>query len=168
MDLCYRTLQTSFGHVGFVAGGRGLKRVYLPEKSAAALRRTIQRDYPAADESPALLPGFTRQLQQYFDGDQVTFDVPLDCADANAFEARVWRACRKVQYGRTATYKDLAARVGKPNAARAVGNAMGRNRFPIVVPCHRILRSDGALGGYSGPLGLPFKQRLLTLESAAH
>ncbi len=167
MNTQYRVLQTRFGQVGFVAGARGLKRVYLPEKSAAALRRAIQRDYPDAEERQALLPGFARQLQQYFAGEVVAFDVPLDCADANAFETTVWRACCKVAYGRTATYQDLAARVGKPNAARAVGNAMGRNRFPIVVPCHRILRSDGALGGYSGPLGLPFKQRLLALEAAA-
>ena len=167
MDLCYRILQTSFGNVCFVAGERGLKRVYLPEKSATALRRAIRRDHPDAEERPGLLPGFARQLRQYFAGDDVEFDVALDCGDANAFETTVWRTCRKVPYCRTATYKDLAARVGKPNAARAVGNAIGRNRFPIVVPCHRILRSDGTLGGYSGPLGLPFKQRLLALEAAA-
>ncbi len=165
MEVSYRTISTPFGFVAFVAGARGLRRVYLPEKSEAAMQRAVTRDYKEATEDPRLLPELAAQLRAYFEGKQVEFDVRLDCAEAGAFHARVWNSCRKVGYGQTTTYKGLATKVGQPNAARAVGNAMGANPFPIVVPCHRVLKSDGSLGGYSGSQGLAFKRRLLEMES---
>lgn len=166
MPLHLRILTTQVGHVAFVASARGLRRVYVGQRCEAGLRRAIRREFPAAIEDDTLLPELADALRRYFDGQRAEFDVRLDCADASDFHVDVWQACRQVGYGKTVSYGDLAARVGKPGAARAVGTAMRRNRFPIIVPCHRVLRSDGSLGGYSGPGGVELKRRLLEMESA--
>lgn len=167
MSLAYRIVPTAAGHVGLVAGPDGLRRVLLPERTAAAARRGVLTEFPDAAADDELLPDLARALVRYFAGEAVDFDVPLDFAAAGPFARRVWDACRRIGYGRTSTYAALARAAGRPGAARAVGGAMGRNPFPIIVPCHRVLRSDGGLGGYSGPLGIGFKRRLLDLEAAA-
>lgn len=164
--LCFRIVVTRLGPLAFVAGPRGLRGVELPRASAKAVRESLLRSHPDATEDERLWPQLAAMLERYGAGAPTDFEVPLDVADAPAFEQRIWTACRKVRWGQTASYKDLAVRVGAPQAARAVGRAMGRNRCPIVVPCHRILRSDGSLGGYSGHTGLAFKQRLLEMEGS--
>jgi methylated-DNA-[protein]-cysteine S-methyltransferase len=163
----YRVFETARGFMGFVAGPRGLRRVVLPRGSAAQVEAELLAASPLAREDTHLLPDLVDAFVRYFHGERVDFDVTLDCADAAPFESRVWDACRRVGYGETATYKTLAAEAGSAAAARAAGTAMAHNRFPVVVPCHRILRSDGQLGGYSGPGGLRFKQELLDMEAAA-
>ena len=102
------------------------------------------------------------QLAQYFDGRRRIFDLPLDLSAGTDFQQAVWRGCREVAFGATESYGGLARRIGRPGAMRAVGGALGANPIPIVVPCHRIVRSDGALGGFGG--GLDMKRRLLDLE----
>lgn len=170
--LSFRIVATRAGYVGLVAGQRGLRRVFLPESDAQKLHRLISRAFPDVREDANLLPELADHLQRYFDGEPVEFHTRLDWSDCHAFEIDVWRACAEVGYGATATYKVLAERVGRPGGARAVGMAMGRNPFPIIIPCHRILKSDGSLGGYSGPGGVEFKRRLLEMEAvhegAAH
>jgi methylated-DNA-[protein]-cysteine S-methyltransferase len=165
--LRYRLIDTVSGTAALLAGSRGLRRVYLPQKSAEAARRAVLRQHPGAVEDARLLPRLARDLADYFAGRVVNFDAPLDFTDARLFDASVWRACASVEYGNVSTYKNLARALGKPAAARAVGGAMGRNPWPVVVPCHRILRSDGSAGGYSGPGGVQFKKRLLAMEAAA-
>ncbi len=167
MAKLYRTVRTQEGYVGYVASDRGLLRVYLPEKSADALKRAIHQDYPDAAPSTDLLDTLAGDLQRYFEGDAVEFDVKLDWSGRPAFEIDVWRACRRIPYGETDSYGGLAERLGRPGAARAVGMAMAHNPFPIVVPCHRVLKSDGSLGGYSGPGGVDYKRHLLDVERAA-
>lgn len=167
MDHRYRILTTELGHVGFVATDRGLRRVFLPSGGRADLRRAVRTEFPAAAEDDRLLPGLAADLRAFFAGEAVEFDARCDWRGYTTFEADVWRACRMIRYGRTRTYGELAERVGRPGGARAIGMAMSRNPCPIVVPCHRVLRSDGSLGGYSGPGGVDFKQRLLEMESAA-
>jgi len=167
MATAFRILSTRLGPVGIVGGESGLRRVYLPERTVGGLRRRIKRDFPDADERAALLPRVADGLKRYFAGEAVAFDVPLDWDGASTFERAVWGACAQVRYGETATYQELGERVGRPRAGRAVGSAMARNPLPIVVPCHRVLRSDGGLGGYSGPGGVAFKRRLLEMEGAA-
>jgi methylated-DNA-[protein]-cysteine S-methyltransferase len=125
----------------------------------------VLRDEPRAGLSESLLPRFAAQLGRFFGGEAMDFDVELDCSDAGPFEQRVWQACRRIPYGETLSYAELAERAGRPKAARAVGNAMRHNRFPFVVPCHRVVRSDGSLGGYAGRTGLAFKQNLLDMEA---
>jgi len=165
MLLEYRIFRTRFGYVGIVGGRRDLRRVFLPAASARLLRADILREFPTAGENRRLLPRLCADLQRYFAGQPVRFRVALDWTHAPGFAHAVWQACRKIPYGQTASYQQLAERVGRPRAARAVGAAMGRNPWPIVVPCHRVVASGGGLGGYSGPGGVDFKRRLLELEA---
>lgn len=161
----YRILDLPSGLVGFAAGPKGLKRVYLPSPSIASLEREIHREFPDAHRDDRLLPEFAAELERYFAGERVAFSASLDDTGYTPFQSAVWKACRRIPYGRTNSYRDLAERVGKPRGARAVGMAMRRNPWPIVVPCHRVCRSDGTLGGYSGTGGVSFKECLLALES---
>lgn len=103
-----------------------------------------------------------RQLQEYFKGSRTQFDLPLDLSFASEFTRKVLSETRKVGYGKVNTYLDIARRMKKPTAARAVGNALGRNPIPIIIPCHRIIASGGALGGFTG--GLTVKRKLLAVE----
>lgn len=167
MSEFFCVVRTKVGFAGVVATERGVRRIYLPERREGVQRRRIRREYPQAVENPALLPELCRDLSRYFQGHAVEFDVPFDWPESSPFERAIWEVCRSVGYGETATYKSLAGRVGRPGAARAVGLAMSRNPCPILVPCHRVLRSDGALGGYSGPGGVRFKRALLEMEAAA-
>jgi methylated-DNA-[protein]-cysteine S-methyltransferase len=93
--------------------------------------------------------------------------IPLDEASLRPFQRQVLRACRAIPYGETATYQDLARRIGRPAACRAVARALATNPWPIIIPCHRVVRRDGSLGGYSGPGGIALKQRLLEMERQA-
>lgn len=161
----FRIVDTRAGALGFVATRHGLRRVFLPKRSAAEARRAVAGEFPAARENGRLMPGLAAALMRYFEGRPVEFDVPFDWSDPSPFARRVWQACAAVRYGGIATYRGLAQKVGRPAASRAVGAAMGRNPCPIVVPCHRVLRSDGSLGGYSAPGGLKLKRELLKLEA---
>lgn len=165
MSLKYRLVETSMGTCGFIMSARGVRRIELPE-SAAAARRKIRQEAPDAIEDTRLAPKFAKDLKRFFDGNDVKFDIKYDFKRGTDFERDVWRACGRIGYGQTVSYKQLAEQVGKPNAARAVGTAMAHNPCPITIPCHRVLRSDGGLGGYSGIGGLKFKQRLLEMEAA--
>lgn len=162
--LIYHVFETDRGFMGFALSESGLRQVYLPQPSVDLVREKIQRDYPDARLAMDPMPELVAQFRRYFAGEQVEFEAPLDCSDATPFEVDVWNACRRVGYGKTSSYKLLAEQVDRPKAARAVGGAMRRNRMPLVIPCHRVLRSDGDLGNYSGPGGSEFKQELLELE----
>lgn len=112
---------------------------------------------------PAAFGAAREQLEAYFAGDLQQFDLPL-APEGSEFQLGVWAQLRRIPYGATISYGELAQRVGDPSAARAVGAANGRNPLPIVVPCHRVLASGGREGGYSGGQGLPTKHKLLALE----
>jgi methylated-DNA-[protein]-cysteine S-methyltransferase len=104
-----------------------------------------------------------RQLEEYFGGERRRFDLPL-APRGTGFQRRVWRALTEIPYGKTTCYGELARRIGKPSASRAVGLANGANPLPIIVPCHRVIGADGSLTGFGG--GLPIKRKLLALENA--
>lgn len=106
------------------------------------------------------------ELDAYFSGERIRFFTPLDLSTSLAFFRSVWRALQNIPYGQTISYSGLASIIGRPNAARAVGMAAGKNPIPIIIPCHRVIRSDGSLGGY-GP-GIELKRSLLNLENALH
>lgn len=166
--VAYRVVETSAGFVAFSAGVKGLRRVTMPKVDPRSAEREICAADAGASRDPRLMQSFAEALVAYFAGRPVRFaEFPLDCADASAFERAVWEACRRIGYGETTSYAGLAARVGRPRAARAVGNAMRRNRFPIIVPCHRVVCSDGSLGGYGGSAGLRLKQDLIEMEAGA-
>jgi methylated-DNA-[protein]-cysteine S-methyltransferase len=144
------------------------------ETEDAFRRRLASRGfapYPLAAEADAggadraVIERAARQLREYFGGRRHRFDLPLDFSGVSPFTRRVLEATAEVPFGRLDTYRAIASRVGKPSATRAVGNALGRNPIPVIVPCHRIIRSDSSLGGYTG--GLHIKQRLLAIEGVA-
>ncbi len=161
----FRILRTPMGWAAFVTGPRGLLRVYIGARDHQALRVRIARDLAGAREDRRALPELAESLQRYFAGEVVEPAAPLDDTLGTEFERRVWSACRAIGYGQRRTYKQLARAAGSPAGARAVGMALGRNPCPIIVPCHRVVRSDGHPGGFSAPGGVAFKRRLLQMEA---
>jgi methylated-DNA-[protein]-cysteine S-methyltransferase len=120
-----------------------------------------------SDGAPRWVEALIEKLRRFADGEPVEFfDVPLALDRLSPFARRVVEACRRIPWGQVRTYGQLAAVCGSPGAARAVGSVMAKNRFPLIVPCHRVLASGGELGGYSAPDGLRMKRRLLEMESA--
>jgi methylated-DNA-[protein]-cysteine S-methyltransferase len=161
--MTYTVFQTAWAAFGYVANGKRLVATFLPA-SEADIRRAIRKHYPDAVEAADQLLGFREQVIQYFAGKPTKFTVDVDLSDVPPFRRTVLQACRRTAYGKTTTYADLARAVGKPGAPRAVGGAMAHNPLPLVIPCHRVLRTDGSLGGFSGPDGVEQKKRLLKLE----
>jgi methylated-DNA-[protein]-cysteine S-methyltransferase len=120
-----------------------------------------------ADDVPPWARSLIARLQLFAGGEPVDFvDVPLSLEHLTTFGKRVIAACRRIPWGETRTYGELAAECGSPGAARAVGSVMAKNRYPLIVPCHRVLAAGGDLGGYSAPDGLAMKRRLLRMEGA--
>ena len=119
---------------------------------------------PAAEEARGHIRRLREQLTRYFAGEAAGFDVPLDLSGRTAFQRAIWRACARIPHGQTCSYAELARMAGRPAAARAAGNAMHNNPVPIVVPCHRVIKSDGSLGGFGS--GVSIKKKLLRLEEA--
>lgn len=162
----YTLVKTTWGWFGFVSSDHRLVATYLPNEREAVLSK-MRREWGDVPEDRSALPAFQRDVRAYFEGRKVEFDVMLDEGRVSDFRHRVLRACRAIESGSTASYGELARRAGRPGASRAVGTIMARNRMPIVIPCHRVVRSDGSLGGFSSPGGLDEKQRLLELERGA-
>ncbi|MDX6475589.1 MAG: methylated-DNA-[protein]-cysteine S-methyltransferase [Gaiellaceae bacterium] len=159
VDVRYDIVDSPIGELFVAATQRGLCRIsFWPDGMEDALARTFG---PRVLRSP--LDDVRRELDEYFEGDRHVFDLPLDVRVA-PFHADVLAELARVPYGRTETYGSLAAKVGRPKAARAVGTVMHNNPIPIVLPCHRIVGANGSLTGYAG--GLDVKLRLLQLEGA--
>jgi methylated-DNA-[protein]-cysteine S-methyltransferase len=155
--------QTAWGWVGIASSPRGLLALTLPQPTRErALKPLLERWGEVQPYDDPRLDGLKMKLQQYFDGQRVLFDEPLYLKEATAFRRRVWSAVRDIPYGETRSYGQIARQVGSPRAARAVGQAMAANPLPIVVPCHRVIGSDGNLRGFGG--GLDLKRRLLKME----
>ncbi|MBF0517421.1 MAG: methylated-DNA--[protein]-cysteine S-methyltransferase [Nitrospirae bacterium] len=133
--------------------------VYIVTDGAAVVEITFEMPpYPQLYDGGRA----ASELQEYMIGKRFTFDVPIKPGRHSKFYAAVYKALREIPYGATRSYKELAAAAASPNAARAVGQAMGRNPIPIILPCHRVIASDGSLGGYTG--GVTIKEQLLALE----
>lgn len=162
----YRIVRTPAGACWYVVGKKGLLRSGLPERSIKAARARVRAEFPAATEDAALLPELASSFERYFAGEEVDFDVKLDERRLTPFRKEVYRALKKVRRGRFVTYGELARKIGKPSSARGVGTAMAGNPFPPIVPCHRVVGSDGALRGFSAPGGLDLKRKMLEIEGA--
>ena len=157
--------QTAFGWMGIAASSQGLLAVTLPQPTEEdALRPLLERWRLARLGEDASLAQFKEKLRRYFEGQEVAFDEPLDLSQATPFQRRVWQAVREIPRGETRSYGEIARLVDAPRAARAVGQALAANPLPIVIPCHRVINSDGGLGGFGGRVEL--KRRLLELEGA--
>ena len=163
----YDIIETSFGWVGLLASDGGLRRTTLPQESPDECIAQLGKEVEKAGCSPERFKGLSNKLVLYFRGEPVSFDdEPIDVADASPFFRAAWRACRSIPRGETRPYGWLAESAGRPRASRAAGQAMARNRLAIVVPCHRVVGSDGALTGFGkGSKQLALKRRLLDLEA---
>ena len=162
---------SDLGWMALVWTGEGLTRFTFGHPSAAAAIASLEAEdgWTTSDgqRAPAWIADLAGRLQSYAAGNTEQFgDVPLDLTHLSAFQNRVVRWCRKIDRGRVKTYGELAAAAGSPGAARAVGSVMSKNRFPIIVPCHRVVGAGGSLGGFSARDGLNMKRRMLELEGA--
>jgi methylated-DNA-[protein]-cysteine S-methyltransferase len=166
LDVAYRTLDTPVGTLLLAATPRGLVRVAYPAQDHEQVLQALAAGLsPRILNAPGRLDAAARQLDEYFAGRRREFDLPLDFGLAHGFRREVLGLLPGIGYGRTASYAAVAAAAGRPRAVRAVGTACATNPLPVVVPCHRVIRSDGSLGGYAG--GPAAKQVLLALEEAA-
>jgi methylated-DNA-[protein]-cysteine S-methyltransferase len=163
LDIAYATADSPFGTLLLAKTPRGLVRLGLPgEDTEAMLADLAGRISPRILEDPARLDEERRELDDYFAGRRHAFELPIDWQLSNGFLLRARQGIAAIPYGETRTYTDLARAAGNQRAVRAAGSACSRNPIPLIVPCHRVLRSDGSLGGYAG--GLEMKRRLLELE----
>jgi methylated-DNA-[protein]-cysteine S-methyltransferase len=166
LDVAYARLDTPVGTVLLAATPRGLVRVaYLDDGEDAVLAELAAAVSPRLLAGPARLDEARRELDEYFAGRRRNFELPLDWQLSHGFTRRVLRATARIPYGGVSSYGAIAAAAGSPRGSRAAGNALGANPLPIVVPCHRVLRTGGALGGYTG--GVERKRVLLDIESVA-
>jgi methylated-DNA-[protein]-cysteine S-methyltransferase len=164
-DVAYAEVDSPLGPLLAASTARGL--VMLASEDGGAppddvLQRLADRISPRVLEAPARLDTVRRELDEYFAGARSRFDVPVDWALVGDFGRRVLAATAAIPFGEVRTYAEVAAQAGNPRAPRAAGNALGANPIPIVVPCHRVLRTGGGLGGYTG--GLERKEALLRIE----
>jgi methylated-DNA-[protein]-cysteine S-methyltransferase len=164
LDVAYATLDSPLGQLVAAATPRGLVRLAYtePGREDEVLEELAGKLSPRILEAPARLDEARRELDEYFEGRRAGFDLPIDWSLAHGFTGKVLRQTARIAFGKTSTYAEVASGAGSPRAVRAAGNALGANPIPVVVPCHRVLRTGGALGGYTG--GVERKEFLLRLE----
>ena len=166
LDVAYRTLDTPVGRLLVAATPAGVVRLaFETEDADSVLSELAAQVSPRVLLAPGRLDPVASELEEYFEGRRHAFDVPVDLRLARGFRRAVLERLTQVPYAGTVSYAELAARAGSPRAVRAVGTACALNPVPLVVPCHRVVRSDGAPGGYRG--GPDVKRRLLAMEAAA-
>jgi methylated-DNA-[protein]-cysteine S-methyltransferase len=155
--------ESPLGPITFSITKRGLVRVHFGTSSENTINGNLQ-EISTLPTQRDLLAKIKRQLAAYFSGRLKIFDIPVDWGVLSTFQQKALRALQKVPYGQITTYSRMASDIGQPNATRAVGGAMARNPMPVIIPCHRVVASDGQLTGYSGSGGLETKAWLLQLE----
>ena len=167
LDVGYGYVDSPLGRLTVAATPRGLLRVAYPSNDPDyVLEELAAKVSPRLLEAPAFIEEVRRELDEYFEGRRERFDLPLDWTLTRGFVRRVLRATSQIDYGNVRSYREVARSAGNERAVRATGNALGRNPMPVVVPCHRVVRTGGALGGYTG--GLERKEFLLGLEGVIH
>jgi len=150
MQEYYDVCPSPLGNIYIIFNSRGIKRVCLSKEKFEKGKYKHKKNEEAR-----------KQLQEYFHGKRRKFSLPL-CLEGTPFQKKVWNALQKIPYGETCFYQQIAEEIGKPKASRAVGNAIGANPLPIIIPCHRVIKKNGELGGYSGGEGI--KEKLLKHE----
>ena len=161
----YVIFETKWGYFGLAGMESALWRTYLPEPKSASLKRRLLKDLPGAEFDGNFFRELQGQIAGYFEGVRVDFSrVPIALNGVSVFSRKVLMTCRKVKLGQQVTYSELAKKSGRPNASRAVGGVMARNPIPLIIPCHRVIRTDGKMGGFSAPGGISLKKKMLKLE----
>jgi len=160
----FRLVPTRWGQFTIVARGARLAATRLPESSEASCLGEVRKSFPDSEYDERLMPELCRAIRRYFSGQATEFEVRLDLSGFTEFQQKVICTARRIAFSRVLSYGELAEKAGFAGAARAVGSVMRRNRFPVIVPCHRVVGAGGRLGGFSSPGGLDDKRRLLALE----
>ena len=166
----HAVLETVIGFMGIAWSKRGLIRLCLPERSREAVERRLFRHggVSSSTDQPQWVVDLIASIKAYAAGEDVDFSgVPVDLAGIDDFRLAIYDAARKLGFGETTTYGDIARRLGDVALSRAVGAALGANPIPLIVPCHRVLGSNGKAGGFSAPSGAGSKMKMLALERAA-
>ena len=162
----YVVFKTKWGHFGLAGSELALCRTCLPGPASGIIESQLLKNLPGVQFDRKFFKTLQEQIAAYFEGSCVNFstEIPLVLDEFSGFSRLVLTACRNVEFGRTVTYFELAKRTARPAASRAVGGALARNPLPLIVPCHRVIRTDGKMGGFSAPGGIKLKQRMLDLE----
>lgn len=155
--------ETKAGWIGLLGSGLGLVVVTLPQKTREMAILGLGNPATGDEQSEVYFQNLMRKLRRYFEGKKVVFDEKMDFSGATTFEQSVWQMTCRIGYGQTKSYGWVAQQINNPRASRAVGQALGRNPLPIIVPCHRVIAGNGELRGFGG--GLEMKQYLLDLEA---
>ncbi len=163
-ELKYVTFNTDMGWVGILASAKGLLGTTLPQRSAQEAHQLLGDSVNRATLATHPFDDLVERLKVYFSGHRATFPDELDLSQATPFQRQVWEMTRLIPYSETRSYLWVAEQIKRPRAARAVGQALGRNPMPVIVPCHRVVASNGRLGGFSG--GVEMKRHLLWLEAS--
>ncbi|MBI5029410.1 MAG: methylated-DNA--[protein]-cysteine S-methyltransferase [Chloroflexi bacterium] len=158
------TFRTRIGWIGVAFNERGIVALKLPRGSRAESMSSLKSEFVDAEILAQPPDKILREITEYVEGRRRTFDLKLDWSSLKPFQRAVLEAANKIPFGETRSYAWIAQQIGNPRASRAVGQALGANPIPIILPCHRIIASNGSLGGYGG--GLPLKVKLLKLEGA--
>jgi len=164
LDVGFDVIESPIGPLLVAATNRGLARIFFDAEPELHLERLAQAYGPRVLRSAGSVDSAHRQLDEYFSGSRSSFELDVDLRGSAPFAQHVLDELARVPYGQTTTYGTLAAKVGSPRGARAVGMVMNRNPIPIVLPCHRVVGANGSLTGYAG--GLDVKEKLLQLEGA--
>ena len=169
----YDVFRVSLGWCAVARGGRGICAFVLPVRSAevaeeeilASTARLLQPGAPAPRRAPSALRRLAEAAARYFDGEAVGFDeFPVDLSSGTSFQRRVWSVIGRIPRGKVRTYRWIGVEIGRPEAARAIGRAVGANPVPLLIPCHRVVGSDGALVGFSAAGGIGLKAKMLEIE----
>ncbi|MBN2594129.1 MAG: methylated-DNA--[protein]-cysteine S-methyltransferase [Sedimentisphaerales bacterium] len=165
----YTIFKTKWGYFGLAGTESTLCRTHLPGPEFTKIESRLLKNLPDAQFDKAYFRLLQQQITAYFEGSCVNFspDIPVALDGFGVFSRKVLTACRKIEFDQRVTYAGLAKKAGRPSASRAVGNALAKNPLPLIIPCHRVLRTDGKMGGFSAPGGISFKKRMLTLEHKA-
>ncbi|MDP6495701.1 MAG: methylated-DNA--[protein]-cysteine S-methyltransferase [Dehalococcoidia bacterium] len=161
----YSLVSTALGWVGVLVSPKGIRCLGLPQPTPDMTLQYLQWSKPVdlVEATAGSFPNIERRLEQYFGGEETTFDDSLDLV-GTAFQKKVWEVARTIPWGETRSYGWIARSMGNPGASRAVGQAMRSNPVPIIVPCHRVIGSDGSMCGYGGPDGVDLKLKFLAIE----
>jgi methylated-DNA-[protein]-cysteine S-methyltransferase len=160
----YVVFKTNIGWCGLVTGKKELKRIFIGYKKRHHLLANINREFQYSFKKPPS-GELIKKINLYFSGKKISFNkCKIDCSSLTLFQSKVLRATIKIPYGKVVTYGEIAKTIGHPKSARAVGNALSKNPFPLIVPCHRVVRGDGRTGGFSAGGGKGLKEKLLRME----
>jgi methylated-DNA-[protein]-cysteine S-methyltransferase len=163
-QLKYAVFSTDWGYFGLLADKNGVVRTILPHKNRKTVEKQLLKGLETTHFDKNLLKPLQRQIIAYFAGKRARFDALLAANGFSPFTRKVLTACSKIPAGKTVSYSQLADMIGKPRASRAVGSALAKNPIPLIIPCHRVIHSDGSLGNFSAIGGTDTKKKLLALE----